>query len=169
MDKVIFLDVDGVLNIHSESYRTNDIKHDYHFPTDMTRLEFHLVKRLEYIIDQTDADIVLCSGWDIETLKKVLYTIKFKYIDKIIDEVNSMYMIESIVNYVKKHNITNYIVLDDEIGGLDFELLGKYLPTEIDKIPFTGTKVNHQDGLTNENALYAINWLNKTGTLAKFK
>lgn len=62
MSKIIFLDVDGVLNIYSESYRTNDTKYDYHFPTDITRLEFHLVKRLEYIIDKTNADMVVCSG-----------------------------------------------------------------------------------------------------------
>lgn len=166
MNKVIFLDVDGVLNIHSESYRTNDVKYDYHFPTDITRLEFHLVKRLEYIIDQTDADIVLCSGWGMDALKEVLYTVKFKHIDKIIDEVDPTDRVKSILKYVKEYNVTDYIVLDDEI---DYKEVRNYLPDEIDRIPFIGTKVNYQEGLTNENALYAINWLNKTGTLAKFK
>jgi len=80
MNKVIFLDVDGVLNIHSESYRTNDIAHYYHFPTDIIRLEFRLVKRLEYIIDKTNADMVVCSGWGIDILKEVLYIVKFKHI-----------------------------------------------------------------------------------------
>ena len=63
MKKIIFLDVDGVLNIFSESYMTNYVEYDNRFKFSINRLEFHLVKRLEYIIKNTDAYIVVCYGW----------------------------------------------------------------------------------------------------------
>ena len=166
MKKIIFLDVDGVLNIFSESYMTNNVEYDTRFNFSITRLEFHLVKRLEYIIKNTDAYIVVCSGWSVDELKMVLEDCDFKYLSRIIDEIDPTDRVKSILNYVKEHNITDYIVLDDKI---DYELLHKYLPNEIDRIPFIGTRVNYREGLTDDNALYAINWLNKIGTLAKFK
>jgi len=65
MKKLIFLDVDGVLNIMSNSYRTFMKPYGQH-------IEPHLVQRLNYLIDKTNADVVVSSAWrvhmdDLET------------------------------------------------------------------------------------------------------
>jgi len=52
--KVIFLDVDGVLNIMGGSYRTFMKPYGHH-------IEYHLVQRLNYIIEKTGAKIVVSS------------------------------------------------------------------------------------------------------------
>ena len=60
MNKVIFLDIDGVLNLFGDSYKTNSVAFDTHFQEIITRMEFHLVKRLEYIIkDNNIADYIV--------------------------------------------------------------------------------------------------------------
>jgi len=157
MKKIIFLDVDGVLNIFSESYMTNYVEYDNRFKFSINRLEFHLVKRLEYIIKNTDAYIVVCSGWGMNELKKVLEDCEFKYLSRIIDEVDSMHRIDSILKYVKEHNIKKYIVLDDEI---DVEKVQNLISSESDRIPFTKVQIRYTEGLTNQNVMTAIEYLN---------
>lgn len=158
MKKIIFLDVDGVLNIFSESYMTNYVEYDNRFKFSINRLEFHLVKRLEYIIKNTDAYIVVCSGWGMNSLKEVLVDYDFKYLSRIIDEVNPIHRIDSILKYVKEHNIEKYIVLDDEI---DVEKVQNLISSESDRIPFTKVQIRYTEGLTNQNVMTAIEYLNK--------
>lgn len=115
MNKAIFLDIDGVLNLFGESYNTNSVAFDTHFQETITRMEFHLVKRLEYIINETDADIILISAWDLDSSKIVLKQNDFKRLDKLKSKLYSPDRVEGILEYIKDNNITDYIVLDDEI------------------------------------------------------
>lgn len=56
--KVIFLDVDGVLNSHKYTVRTkDDIEHTYKF------LEKNKIEHLKQIVEATNARLVLSSTW----------------------------------------------------------------------------------------------------------
>ena len=77
--KVIFLDVDGVLNVMSDSYRTFMKPEGHH-------IEYHLVDRLNYIMAKTDAKIVISSSWK-SSMGDLEFQLKqegFRYWDKVI-------------------------------------------------------------------------------------
>ena len=153
MNKAIFLDIDGVLNLFGESYKTNSVAFDIHFQEIITRMEFHLVKRLEYIINETDADIILISAWDLDSAKRVLQQNDFKHLNKLKSKLYSPDRVEGILEY-----ITDYIVLDDEI---DIPKALNLAPKE-DRNSWVGTIINPAEGLTNEAATYAVKVLNRT-------
>ena len=75
----LVLDVDGVLNIHSESYKTLDVR----WNKDIASMEFHLVQRLNYLIDKLKVDnnvsILLCTGWLKDDFIEVSKKNKFRY------------------------------------------------------------------------------------------
>ena len=158
MNKAIFLDIDGVLNLFGESYKTNSVAFDTHFQEIITRMEFHLVKRLEYIINETDADIILISAWDLDSANRVLQQNDFKRLDKIKSKLYSPDRVEGILEYIQDNNITDYIVLDDEI---DIPKALNLAPKE-DRNSWVGTIINPAEGLTNEASTYAVKLLNRT-------
>lgn len=158
MNKAIFLDIDGVLNLFGESYKTNSVAFDTHFQETITRMEFHLVKRLEYIVNQTEADIILISAWDLDSAKRVLQQNDFKHLDKLKSKLYSPDRVEGILEYIQDNNITDYIVLDDEI---DIPKALNLAPKE-DRNSWVGTIINPAEGLTNEAATYAVKVLNRT-------
>ena len=158
MNKAIFLDIDGVLNLFGESYKTNSVAFDTHFQEIITRMDFHLVKRLEYIINETDADIILISAWDLDSAKRVLQQNDFKRLDKLKSKLYSPDRVEGILEYIQDNNITDYIVLDDEI---DIPKALNLAPKE-DRNSWVGTIINPAEGLTNEAATYAVKVLNRT-------
>ena len=159
MSKVIFLDVDGVLNIYSESYKTNSVEYDGYFSDTINRMEFHLVKRLEYIISQTNANIVLNTGWCMVDVIRILEEYNFKYIEKIESAIpkagNWIYFI---LEYVEKYEVDRFYVIDDEIL---IENVDKLIQNKKDKIPFFGTKIDCSCGLSDENAKFIIKYLNE--------
>lgn len=157
MNKAIFLDIDGVLNLFGESYKTNSVDFDTHFQETITRMEFHLVKRLEYIINETEADIILISAWDLDSTKRVLKQNDFKRLDKLKSKLYSPDRVEGILEYIQDNNITDYIVLDDEI---DIPKALNLAPKE-DRNSWVGTIINSAEGLTNKAATYAVNLLNR--------
>nr|DAT66404.1 MAG TPA: HAD domain protein [Caudoviricetes sp.] len=158
MNKAIFLDIDGVLNLFGESYKTNSVAFDTHFQEIITRMDFHLVKRLEYIIDETDADIILISAWDLDSAKRVLKQNEFNYLDKIKSKLYSPDRVEGILEYIKDNNITDYIVLDDEI---DIPKALNLAPKEY-RNSWVGILIKPEEGLTNKAATYAVKLLNRT-------
>ena len=173
--RIIFLDVDGVLNIMSDSYRSCawvNLGHD--------AVEAHLMKRLEYIIEQTDANIVISSSWHQEQLTILFKKLRFKHIDKIIgrtyrgkventnipDErliiqhgTGFKYLSErgdQIQHWIDntEHSIESYVVLEDEVS----DVCGDRCNTiPIDKV----VEVDMNEGLSNVNVKIAIDILNK--------
>lgn len=156
MNKTIFLDIDGVLNIYSESYKTNSVSFDTHFQETITRMEFHLVKRLEYIVENTDADIVLISGWDLESVKRVLKQNDFRYLDKIKSKLMLSDRVEGILEYIADNAIEDFIVLDDEID------IGKASRLDSNRLKiWVGTYISPHEGLTDRIARFAVKILNR--------
>lgn len=116
--KVIFLDIDGVLNFHGSEARA---------PGGYVGIAEKCVKNLKQIIVETGAYLVLCSTWKDEWdkdeenctpmgvyLNKKLKRHGLHIIDKTID--NTYNRGEGIHEWLSRHdNTESWIVLDDDI------------------------------------------------------
>ena len=119
--KVIFLDIDGVLNTPSSEIRCGEY----------IGIDDEKVKKLKQIIEATKAEIVLISTWKKywrkeEKLKPLQdYSANYldeklakqglKAVDKTKDKSDGRYLSrgEGILEYVCRNNVENYIILDD--------------------------------------------------------
>ena len=136
--KVIFLDVDGVLNTPSSESRCDEY----------IGIDDEKVEKLKKIVEKTKAEIVLISTWKKywrkeEKLKPLQdYSANYldeklakqglKAIDKTKDKANGRYLSrgEGILEYVYRNNVENYIILDDcqfDYDGCD--LTDNYIKT----------------------------------------
>ena len=153
--KVIFLDVDGVLNEAFSKSRC---------PTGCIGVDDDKVELLKQIIDATEAKIVLTSTWkrtwsrnkddcgrDALYLNNKLAKSGLKIADKTIDD--SFDRGEGIANWLKAHPMFDtWIVLDDDIFS-DYEQYG-IIPRLVNTNFYTG-------GLTDKHVKEAIKLLNK--------
>ena len=109
--KVIFLDIDGVLNDFTSSA---DIWEDT--PTDM-----HL-RNLKLIVDATGAEIVLSSTWRLfkdtrKVVEKRLADFGMKFIDRTIELRNRA---DEIEEWLSRHpEVNKFVILDDECISLE--------------------------------------------------
>lgn len=136
--KVIFLDIDGVLNTPSSESRCGEY----------IGIDDEKVEKLKKIVEKTKAEIVLISTWKKywrkeEKLKPLQdYSANYldeklakqglKAIDKTKDKADGRYLSrgESILEYVYRNNVENYIILDDcqfDYDGCD--LTDNYIKT----------------------------------------
>ena len=161
--KVIFLDIDGVLNCSTSKSFCHDDTCGI-----ITGIDSDKVKRLARIVEQTGAKIVLSSDWKVGW-EKYYITNKpshAKYLDNhllkkggliIFDKTpninkGSWFRGEEILTYLRLHQgIDNYVILDDTFFE-DFD--NKNI---IDHLIITDYKY----GLTDENVKQAIEILNK--------
>lgn len=156
--KVIFLDIDGVLNTpSSESRCGEDIG-----------IDDEKVEKLKIIVEKTKAEIVLISTWKKywrkeEKLKPLQdYSANYldeklakqglKAVDKTKDKADGRYLSrgEGILEYVCRNNVENYIILDDcqfDYDGCDLS----------DKL----IKTNQTEGLTDISVYKACEILQK--------
>jgi len=154
--KIIFLDIDGVLNSH-DFFESRENKGS---PMDMIDLE--AVKRLQHIVDQTGAKIVLSSTWRFNYYDKLKAFFRengftFEIIDKTgrgcCDCVRGneirKWLKDNVKQSVSEVEKVNYCILDD---GSDMLLWQKEY--------FINTDSQH--GLTVGDALKAISILNST-------
>ena len=127
--KVIFLDVDGVLNCQSSKARFRGY----------IGIDNDKVKRLRDIVKATNAKIVLTSTWklfwerdpllkdeqheDGNYLDRKFRRENLFILDKTTEEKNLGCRGEGIHNFLQHHNIESWIVLDDEIFD-DYETYG---------------------------------------------
>jgi hypothetical protein len=161
--KVIFLDIDGVLNCSTSKSFCHDDTCGI-----ITGIDSDKVKRLARIVEQTGAKIVLSSDWKVGW-EKYYITNKpshAKYLDNhllkkggliIFDKTpntnkGSWFRGEEILAYLRSHkDVENYVILDDTFFE-DFD--NKNI---IDHLIITDYKY----GLTDENVKQAIEVLNK--------
>jgi len=114
--KVIFLDIDGVLNCQSSKSRCGSF----------IGIDNDKVKRLKNIVYETDAKIVLCSSWktDWERINKEEQNSIGNYLDKKLSKEHLHILDKTedkgsdrgkgINKWLNSHNIESWIVLDDE-------------------------------------------------------
>ena len=152
--KVIFLDVDGVLNFNT----TEAIA-----PNGCMGIADSCVKKLKHIVDETHAFIVLVSSWKQEwnmdferCLPNGKYLVKkldrrgLHIMDKTDDHIDDRG--KGIYEWLKRHpNVTDWVVLDDEV----FDDYKDYIPQDNRVI------TNYILGLTDSDAEQAIEILNK--------
>ena len=172
MKKVIFLDVDGVLNSSRTLYE--DIA-----------LEDDLILNLKELIDKTGAKIILSSSWrlsteavstlmdkldkfglvisgmtcdgvDLDWLEKYEFDVTKKYLDTKFDyDENRQIKIThdrgaEIFKWLHDHDDCAYVILDDEI-----EDIKPYFSESVI------VKTSYKTGLTKEDVKKAIQILNK--------
>ena len=164
MSKYIFLDIDGVLNSeHTWEDKTSNIISD------------QLVKNLSYLVEKTDAKIVLSSSWrvyfnnNIKNPNNIFAMALLASLNKYNLKLHDMtpypkgpYSSErglEIKTYVEQNNITDYVVIDDEEFS-DFK-------THLDMSRFIQTNFGDEtttienEGLNIKVAKKAIEILNK--------
>ena len=115
--KIIFLDIDGVLNCQSSKTRCGGF----------IGIDDRKAKILKVIVEKTGAKIVLCSSWKTgwERVDKECQDNMATYMDKklrkqklfILDKTddNGEDRGHGICNWISNHNVEQWVVLDDEI------------------------------------------------------
>ncbi len=150
--KVIFLDIDGVLN----SYQSTIMYMDSNLtePEKVLALCPICISNLNYTIKKTKAKIVIHSSWrlynNIEDIKNYLKKYGFKYLDSIIDMTSKkLEKKEGIEEYLKNHQkeIEKYVVIDDYDLGLKKEDKGYQ------------SKIDQRTGYSVVEAFDVIEWL----------
>ena len=155
--KIIFLDVDGVLNTKSTKARCNG-----YIGIDENKLPF-----LKEIVDKTGAEIVLVSTWKehwekllerkylqdafANQLDEKLNSVGLKVFDKTEDKRDGVWYsrCEGILDYLAYHKVSSFVILDD----FQFDYDGCDLTDNL-------VQTNEKDGLTPEHVKKAIEILN---------
>lgn len=158
MKKVIFLDIDGVLNTSYTKYR-DDILDDF-------RLDY-----LAKIVNKTHAKIVLTSTWRYNisknlfsfkaysnSTKKLIDSLKERgiKISALLPDTPNNRRAEDVLEFIKKHKVTRFVILDDELFNYEpLKLSNNLLRTSF-------YEENELDaGLTQKMIRQAIQLLNK--------
>jgi len=155
--KLIFLDIDGVLNSHDFFYKRHETTGKMQGGCRRESIDPDALRRLERIINETGAKIVISSSWRIgrETveIKELLRIAGFKHWQEIIDRTPSTSSLterrgEEIRMWLDKNpeNIGNFIILDDD--------------SDMDKLMDRLVHTDWEHGLTDvetENAIARLN------------
>ena len=148
MSKVLFLDVDGVLN-NGEYYSSDRFKENQ-LPYPLNKFDPKCIERLNYILKSTNANIVVSSSWRFD-----------KGLQGIFDRVGIIRPIigitpwgerytlrgQEIQDYITKHDIEKYCIIDDDDDMLETQM--PYL-----------VKCDDNIGLNDDNMKMAIKVLN---------
>ena len=153
--KIIFLDIDGVLNCQSSKSRCQCF----------IGIDNKKVKTLRKIVEATNSKIVLCSSWKSEWehnkneqkelanyLDRKLNRENLFILDKTND--NGWNRGQGIIDWMKNKSIESFVIIDDEIFE-DYEPLGL-----IDKLVKTSFYDNN-GGLQEEHVKLVIKILNR--------
>lgn len=168
-DKIIFLDIDGVLNVIGQGH--DEYGQIFHK---------HLEDNLRYVIEQTGAKIVISSTWRMSGLKVMkemwekrnlpgeVIGITPTEVDVVnrgtvefYDMVDRGYEIQQ---YINDNNVKNYIIFDDD---------NDMLPSQFPYFIRTSNNQDHEDcvdigyGLTRKCAEKAIEILNRKRVLSR--
>lgn len=150
MKKVIFLDIDGVLNVYCESYD----KYGCTFHT-------HLEDNLHDLIEATGAEIVISSTWRYSGLRVMQDMWRDRGLAGNIIDITPILddgtRGDEIDCWLRENQVDNYVIIDDD---------DDMLPEQMDHFVKTSGNYNHIDkvhleyGLTKECTSKAILILN---------
>ena len=155
--KIVFLDLDGVLNLIPQGH--DEFGAIFHQ---------HFVDNLKRLIDETDAKIVITSTWRFAGLDEMQRMWEFRNLPGEVIDITPDFMCETgsilqrgkeIDQWLSEHKeVTNYVILDDDT---DME------PHQMNNFVLTFENVEDIDcvdlgyGLTDNCTIKAINILNK--------
>ena len=156
--KVVFLDIDGVLNYLNYFKKINDIRlkynkqlkeESYFVIKKLIQIDFEKLYLLKEICDITNCKVVVTSSWRILDYYPLIEDYLINFGIPIIDTTNYIHSNRGleIKTYLSEHKeITNYIILDDDIfPDYDEELLGNLIHTNF-----------YNEGLDQDNQYDAI-------------
>ena len=111
--------IDGVLN--SDEFAKHCLETEGYDPFDCDDLDPRALRNLKYIVEETDAKIVLSSSWRwdekaLAAVKKQLKSYNLELFDTtIMDIMSTMSRTAEIQHYLNEHpSITKYVILDDD-------------------------------------------------------
>jgi len=134
--KIIFLDIDGVLN--NDKYldsKENEVDimrnyyHKYKYELDiddeisfftqrrLLDIDFNKVDMIIDICNKTNAKVVIISTWKIYEFWSYIKEYLISYGLPIIDETNDykIFRGKEIQEYLDNHNVDDYVIIDDEL------------------------------------------------------
>jgi hypothetical protein len=157
--KIIFLDVDGVLNIVSG---INGFKDSTYYRTGK-HMEKDIIENFNIFLEKNiNIKIVISSSWrsDMKDLKENLELSGFKFWERVIGNtpINSKYRGEQILEFINnnKFNISKYLVIDDCMGDIHGEEIQyQFIKKEL------CLKTNPNYGIDKECLLYMNEFFNK--------
>ena len=164
--KVIFLDIDGVLNYRTCKARCPNCQ-------SLIGIEDSRVERLAKIVEATNAELVLTSTWKLNWINKEdeqgIYLAKqlARYRLHIIDSTkdDGWNRWSGIKDYLDKHSecIESYVILDDEIfqDYIMYNGLTSMLRPEVEEHLVKTSFYSSDGGLQEEDVQKAINILNE--------
>lgn len=177
--KIIFLDVDGVLNGYGlgteiairicELDKSGTLRKFYRKHYDIFGVHESKVKRLHRIVKSTEAKIVLSSTWrhdwpecycdGTKLLKKLLHKYNIEVIDKTPD-LSSGQRGEEILYWLSKHedDIESFVIIDDE--RFDIETLFSDRLVQTSYKPYIRGHWTERTGLKHKHISQAIHILN---------
>ena len=135
MNNIIFLDIDGVLNDMDYFRKSKDVRHNYYkcltgykklLLTHLLDIDLNKVYLLKELINNTNSKVVVTSSW--RNLR--IYPLVEDYLINLgIPIIDTTPYIDSkrgleIKTYLEEHEVSNYIILDDDIfPDFDEEIL----------------------------------------------
>lgn len=150
MEKIIFLDIDGVLNVYCEGRDEYGCTFHKHFEDN-----------LKWIIEETNAKIVISSSWRMNGLSIMQEMWQYrKLAGEVIDVtpyINNCKRGEEIQLWLNNNTVSNYVIIDDDTDMLDIQK---------NNFVCTSENIDHSDcidigyGLTHKCAEQAIKILN---------
>lgn len=127
--KIIFLDIDGVLNYLNYFKYNNKLRLTYNkllkedkyiLLKTIIKIDIEKIFLLKEIIDRTNSKVVITSSWRKLTIYPLIEEYLINIGIPIIDTTKSLNSRgEEIIDYLNNHKIDNYIIIDDDIF-LDF-------------------------------------------------
>jgi len=146
--KIIFLDLDGVLNIYAGKFPTYKMKLE-HFETE-------LIENLNILLSlDKEIMLVMTSSWrsDYSDAINLLKNLGFKYEKRFIGATDILEVDRGleIISWIDNNSYNGaYICVDDIIETISNHINVKYC-----------LKTDPKKGLTKENANYIYNYFNK--------
>jgi hypothetical protein len=113
--KVLFLDIDGVLNSHRTVYARKDFPHGFD-GTDMNRFDPIAIDLIRDICDKTGASIVLSSSWRIlHSVHECANGLDLPIFDKTPINAGAGVRGDEIQAWLSDHpEVTQYAIIDDD-------------------------------------------------------
>ena len=174
-DKVIFLDIDGVLNCEETAFETGN------------KIDKERIELLKYIVDETNADIILSSSWKIGYKNYIDAGYQSKNMDFGIfhDAMSEAGLSVKGITPISQesgpdarpleirewlnrfYEVSAYVILDDDTFW-SWGFLQRNVVTTITEHPENPASHRYVSGMTKEHAEKAIRILNDVGALKRW-
>lgn len=156
--KIIFLDIDGVLNVIPKTFD----KWGAYFDSND-----HFVKNLKKILDQTGAKIVISSTWRMMGFEAIKQMWTDRNLPGEVIDITPNHMMKTgstlqrgkeIEEWISQHQVSNYVILDDD-NDMEEHQLDNFVQTYMNLNDEDCVDMGH--GLTDNCTKKAIEILNK--------